>query len=129
MISRLRSSSEGVGTVVLDFDGVLCDGQEKTRSAWRTGLRKWPDVMGMAKDITPQEAGVRSSWVGYEWSSYEEDNGDDIPRWLEEKLKQVCVLNDVQHPTFARWPTVAARQSQRFTRTPPTPALPCHSRG
>jgi len=45
--------------------------------------------MQQSKGIGPREAGVRSSWVGYQWSEYEEDSGDDIPRWLEEKLKQV----------------------------------------
>jgi hypothetical protein len=46
-------------------------------------------TMQQSTGIGPREAGVRSSWVGYQWSEYEEDSGDDIPRWLEEKLKQV----------------------------------------
>ena len=41
--------------------------------------------------IEARDAGVRSSWVGYDWSSYEEDKGEDIPRWLEEKVRQVIL--------------------------------------
>lgn len=100
MIGRLRASldqQEKSSTIVLDFDGVICDSAEATRIAYRAAMTKWPDVMKASTDIDAREAGVRSSWVGYKWHEYEEDCGEDIPRWLEEKLKQVTPFPSISH--------------------------------
>lgn len=84
---NLKSTAD---TVVLDFGGVVCDSfPEWSRVAYRAAMRKWPDTMRNAKDVTPREAGVRSAWVGYEWSSYEKDSEGDVPQWLYHKLRQV----------------------------------------
>ena len=51
----------------------------------------WPDDMKAALVLDPRDAGVRKSWVGGDWSQYENDQriSEDIPRWLEEKMRQL----------------------------------------
>jgi hypothetical protein len=44
-VSQLKGCTEkAASAVVLDFDGVICDCSEAARIAYRTALRKWPEV-------------------------------------------------------------------------------------
>lgn len=64
----------------------------------------WPEAMAAAPDILLGEAGVRQSWVEYDWSRYLEPADDDSllddgagaapPTWLLQKLKQLLCVCD-----------------------------------
>jgi len=44
-VAKLKGCTEkAASAVVLDFDGVICDCSEAARIAYRTALRKWPEV-------------------------------------------------------------------------------------
>mmetsp|Transcript_1994 Transcript_1994/g.4148 ORF Transcript_1994/g.4148 Transcript_1994/m.4148 type:complete len:387 (+) Transcript_1994:171-1331(+) len=75
---------------LLSFDGVMCDSaRESSRIAFNVACEQWPEEMGKTTKINPREAGVRKSWVEYDWSEYEKQRDEDIPRWLEEKMRQL----------------------------------------
>ena len=53
----------------------------------------WPDVMEIADDITLNEAGVRKSWVEYDWQRLLEHKASavftDAPPWLLYKIQKL----------------------------------------
>eukprot|EP00960_Hanusia_phi_P038195 753320-Hanusia_phi.AAC.2 len=75
---------------VFDFDGVLCNTvSNSVETAILAARHLWPETMQECNYLSARDAGVRKSWVGYDWSQYEADEGNEVPRWLEEKLKQL----------------------------------------
>mmetsp|Transcript_53626 Transcript_53626/g.126832 ORF Transcript_53626/g.126832 Transcript_53626/m.126832 type:complete len:374 (+) Transcript_53626:180-1301(+) len=86
-----KKEDGGTGDVfVLSFDGVLCDSvRETSRIAFEVACEQWPEEMGKSDKIKPREAGVRKSWVEYDWQEYEQDTDGGMPRWLQEKLRQL----------------------------------------
>lgn len=78
--------------VALDFDGVLCDSEpELTRTAWRTCVALWPEVMERAADTateTPWKAGARRAWTGGQgWEPLAGNGADNMPNWLAAKMR------------------------------------------
>lgn len=83
--------SKSSTTFLIDFDGTLCDSiADTTQAAISAANILWPAEMQAALSLNPRDAGVRKSWVGGNWSAYEKERiSDNIPRWLEEKMRQL----------------------------------------
>ncbi|EKX55439.1 hypothetical protein GUITHDRAFT_131635 [Guillardia theta CCMP2712] len=86
----LRCDAQEQSVYVFDFDGVLCNTVSNyVETAVLAARQLWPETMQECAYLSARDAGVRKSWVGYDWSQYEADEGGHVPRWLEEKLKQL----------------------------------------
>ena len=86
------TASKSGTTFLIDFDGTLCDSiADTTQAAISAANILWPAEMQVALSLNPRDAGVRKSWVGGNWSEYDNDRriSDNIPRWLEEKMRQL----------------------------------------
>lgn len=80
------------GAFLLDFDGTVCDSvADTTQAAFSAATKLWPQDMEAALALDPRDAGVRKSWVGGDWSEYEDDRRicENVPRWLQEKMRQL----------------------------------------
>ena len=80
--------------LILGFDGVICaDAEEVAVAACQAAFNLWPDAMSNADDISLNEAGVRQSWVDYEWERLLEHRSSavftDAPPWLLYKLQKL----------------------------------------
>ena len=98
LLSGSRPLRTAAGTsepprLVLGLDGVICaDAEEIATAACRAAFQLWPDVMNTADDITLNEAGVRQSWVDYDWQKLLEHKASmftDAPPWLLYKLQKL----------------------------------------
>lgn len=113
-----RSGSRGgVGAfsqkprLVLGLDGVLCaSAEEAAAAACEAATVLWPLTMTCAQDMRLDEAGVRQSWVEYDWGRFSEEAAGDrsvmgkeiaasevsIPQWLLCKVQQLRPACDAE---------------------------------
>jgi len=79
--------------LVLGLDGVLCaSAEEASIAACRAAYVLWPQVMKNAQEMTLNEAGVRQSWVDYDWEQLLEHRSSKLspaPPWLLYKVQQL----------------------------------------
>jgi len=81
--------------LVIGLDGVLCaSATEAANAATAAAYTLWPEEMAAAQDINLNEAGVRQSWVEYDWSRFVSDDKTeqracDAPVWLFHKVEQL----------------------------------------
>ena len=75
------------------MDGVLCaSAEEASIAACRAAYVLWPQVMKNAQEMTLNEAGVRQSWVDYDWEQLLEHRSSKLspaPPWLLYKVQQL----------------------------------------
>ena len=96
--TALKAQPACASVLVLGFDGVICaDAEEVAAAACQAAFELWPDVMRNAEDVTLNEAGVRQSWVDYDWQRLLEHKASavftDAPPWLlykVQKLRPAC---------------------------------------
>ena len=92
---RCSGPSEGQDKrcLVLGLDGVLCaSAEEASIAACRAAYALWPQVMENAQEMTLNEAGVRQSWVDYDWQQLLEHRSSNLtpaPPWLLYKVQQL----------------------------------------
>ena len=77
--------------LVTGLDGVLCaSAEEASVAACRAAYKIWPDVMAKAESLSLNEAGVRQSWVEYDWQQLlTHPSSLDAPPWLLYKVQQL----------------------------------------
>jgi len=99
----LPSAAAGRPYLVLGLDGVLCTGvREAAVAASEAASALWPSVLEVAQEIELGEAGVRRSWVSYDWKEYlaEPEPGlgaadmRPTPGWLVQKVAQLRSVCD-----------------------------------
>ena len=80
----------------MGLDGVLCaSAEEASIAACRAAYALWPQVMKNAQEMTLNEAGVRQSWVDYDWEQLLEHRSSNVsklspaPPWLLYKVQQL----------------------------------------
>ncbi|CAE8582416.1 unnamed protein product, partial [Polarella glacialis] len=102
-VAATGRSSAQAPVLVIGLDGVLCaSAEEAAAAACAAAYSLWPSLMEMAEEIRLDEAGVRQSWVDYDWERFSAETTDQrgsarkIPVWLLKKLQQLRSACDTE---------------------------------
>lgn len=78
---------------MLGLDGVICaSAEEASIGVCKAAYALWPGVMEKARDMSLNEAGVRQSWVDYDWQQLLEHRSSSLtpaPPWLLYKVQRL----------------------------------------
>ncbi|CAJ1373204.1 unnamed protein product [Effrenium voratum] len=92
-VARFAKAGGQRPRLVLGLDGVLCaSAEEASSAACKAAYAIWPSVMKDAKEVSLNEAGVRQSWVEYDWERLLEHRSSAFtpaPPWLLYKVEQL----------------------------------------